>query len=81
MRVGVIGVGVTGTIYGCVLAEAGHDVLHYVRPGSVAALHDGTQVNLLDARGGEAKVRRLRYQPEVRSPVRTARAPARSLRR
>jgi ketopantoate reductase len=28
MRVGVIGFGVIGTIYGCVLAEAGHDVLH-----------------------------------------------------
>jgi 2-dehydropantoate 2-reductase len=65
MRVGVIGFGVIGTIYGCVLAEAGHDVVHYVRPGRTAARRAGAEVRLLDARGGEAKERRMRYQPEL----------------
>ena len=61
----MIGFGVIGTIYGCVLAEAGHDVLHYVRPGRAAVLRGGAKVSVLDARAGEAKERRLSYRPEL----------------
>ena len=65
MRVCVIGFGVIGTIYGCVLAEAGHDVVHCVRPGRAAVLQGGVEVSLLDARGGETKERRVSYRPEL----------------
>ena len=61
----MIGFGVIGTIYGSVLAEGAHEVLHYVRPGRAAALGGGTEVSLLDARGSEAKARRLSYRPEL----------------
>ena len=65
MRVCVIGFGVIGTIYGSVLAEAGHEVLHCVRPGRGAALRAGAEVSLLDARGAEANERRLSYRPRL----------------
>ena len=65
MRVCVIGFGVIGTIYGCVLAEAGHDVVHCVRLGRAAVLQGGVEVSLLDARGGETKERRVSYRPEL----------------
>ncbi len=53
MKVLVIGTGVIGTTYGYVLAQAGHDVAHYVRriPAEVHA--DGIEIRLLDGRRSE----------------------------
>lgn len=65
MRVCVIGFGVIGAIYGSVLADGGHDVLHYVRPGHAAGLRRGCDLSLLDARGPEATERRLTYRPDL----------------
>jgi ketopantoate reductase len=65
MRVCVVGAGVIGTIYGSVLAAAGNDVTHYVRPGAGERLRVGVDVNLLDARG----------EARWRSPQRATRRP------
>lgn len=48
MKLLVIGAGVIGTVYGYVLAKAGHDVTHYVRPGKPAALQNGIRLRFLD---------------------------------
>ena len=63
MDVCVVGSGVIGSIYGHVLAEAGNDVTHLVRPDRVSRLGDGVEFRLLDARtGGEVHVR---YRPRL----------------
>jgi 2-dehydropantoate 2-reductase len=54
MRILVFGAGVIGTVYGYVLARAGNDVTHYVRPGKKAALQDGVRLKLLDGRSKPA---------------------------
>lgn len=51
MKLLVIGTGVIGTTYGYVLAQAGHDVAHYVRRPDAAAAHPaGIEIRLLDGR-------------------------------
>lgn len=65
MRVCMVGFGVICTVYKYVLAEAGHEVVHYVLPWRAAALRGGVEVSLLDARGAAAKERRLSYRPEL----------------
>lgn len=51
MRICVVGAGVIGTIYGSAFADAGHDVVHFVRRGGDERLRDGVVIDLLDARG------------------------------
>ncbi|MGZ4219914.1 MAG: ketopantoate reductase family protein [Solirubrobacteraceae bacterium] len=65
MRVCVVGSGVIGTIFGLVLAQAGNDVTHYLKPGSGARLREGVEVNLLDARGEPVVESSARYSPPV----------------
>jgi len=51
MKVMIVGVGVIGTIYGWALSRAGHDVMHFVRPGKASKYLDGIQMDVLDKRG------------------------------
>jgi 2-dehydropantoate 2-reductase len=44
-------VGVIGTIYGWALSSAGHDVIHFVRPGKASKYQDGILMDVLDKRG------------------------------
>jgi Ketopantoate reductase len=55
MKVLVYGTGVIGTTYGFVLAQAGHDVTHYVRPGEGAAHPADIRIRLLDGRTAEPR--------------------------
>lgn len=65
MDICVVGSGVIGSIYGHVLAEAGNDVTHLVRPGRASRLGDGIVLRLLDARtGGEGEVHAT-YRPRL----------------
>jgi len=50
MKILVIGAGVIGSVYGYVLAQAGNDVTHYVRPGKKASLQKGIPMRFLDGR-------------------------------
>ena len=50
MRVMMVGRGVISTLYGWALAQAGHEVQYYVRPGRAATLGGKVEVDLLDAR-------------------------------
>lgn len=50
MRILMFGAGVIGTIYGYVLAQAGVDVTHYVRPGKKGSLEKGITFRFLDGR-------------------------------
>jgi len=65
MKICVVGAGVIGTIYGSVLAAAGNDVTHYVRPGTSATLRAGVDINLFDARGEAPTESTTRYAPPV----------------
>ena len=80
MRICVVGTGVIGTIYGLALSEAGHDVVHLVRPGRAERLREGVSVNLLDARGEEPVERGVKYRPKL-VPSDVARAVSRSAKR
>lgn len=50
-RVLIVGTGVIGTIYGWALADAGVDVTHLVRPGTITD-GDGLRMDVLDEREG-----------------------------
>jgi 2-dehydropantoate 2-reductase len=50
MHVLVIGAGIIGSVYGWALAESGHDVVHFVRPGRAAAFRCGLAVDVFDRR-------------------------------
>jgi len=65
MEICVVGTGVIGTIYGAVLAESGSAVTHLVRPGGASRLDHGVEVELLDARLGQVRERRIAYQPQT----------------
>ena len=56
---------VIGSIYGHVLAEAGHDVTHLVRPDRVSRLSDGVQLRLLDARADSGREICVTYRPSL----------------
>jgi 2-dehydropantoate 2-reductase len=53
MKILVYGTGVIGTTYGYVLAQAGHDVTHYVRSGQDPSHGYGIPIRLLDGRTAE----------------------------
>lgn len=65
MKVLVYGTGVIGTIYGDVLAQAGHDVTHYVRTGRPAGRGSALDLNLLDGRTTEPHEFHLRYPARI----------------
>ncbi|MCL5996170.1 MAG: hypothetical protein M1546_08945 [Chloroflexi bacterium] len=62
MRILVFGAGVIGTIYGYLLAQAGNDVIHYVRPGKKARLDQGIRLRLLDGRAKPPKTETACYK-------------------
>jgi 2-dehydropantoate 2-reductase len=68
MRILVVGAGVIGTIYGWLLSEAGHDVVHLVRPGKAAGI-DGVVLDVLDKRAGHRSIPAVRYPIAVSEHV------------
>jgi ketopantoate reductase len=72
MKVGVIGSGAMGTIFGLAMARSGHDVLFYdVRPDLIAAIdrlrRSGLR-SLSGAKGAAAAHRRLTQTPQNNGP-------------
>lgn len=65
MKILVIGAGVIGSVYGYVMAQAGHDVTHYVRPGKKASLENGIRMRFLDARKKNPKDEEVLYALKV----------------
>ena len=44
MKILIVGVGIIGGIYGWAFAEAGHDVIHLVRPDRSVQFSDGIKI-------------------------------------
>ncbi len=65
MKILMFGAGVIGTIYGYVLAQAGNDVTHYVRPGKKAAFENGICLHLLDGRAHPPKQATALYKAKI----------------
>ncbi len=65
MKVLMFGAGVIGTIYGYVLAQAGNEVVHYVRPGKKKSLENGICMQLLDGRSQPAKQETVQYKASI----------------
>jgi 2-dehydropantoate 2-reductase len=65
MDICIVGSGVIGTIYGRVLAEAGNEVTHFVRPGHGNNLREGVELRLLDARAEGGAELHTMYRPNV----------------
>jgi 2-dehydropantoate 2-reductase len=65
MKILVIGAGVIGTIYGYVLAKAGNEVTHYVRPGKKQSLEQGIRMRLLDGREKKPQDHNVLYRLKV----------------
>jgi 2-dehydropantoate 2-reductase len=61
MKILVIGAGVIGSVYGYVLAQAGNEVTHYVRPGKKASLERGIPIRFLDGRKKDPKDKDVLY--------------------
>jgi 2-dehydropantoate 2-reductase len=55
MHVLVTGAGIIGSIYGWAVAESGHEVVHLVRSGRAAILHDGMTLDVFDRRKGHKR--------------------------
>jgi 2-dehydropantoate 2-reductase len=55
MKVLIVGAGIIGSIYGWALAEAGHDITHFVRPGKAEQFKNGIRMDVLDNRKGYKK--------------------------
>jgi 2-dehydropantoate 2-reductase len=65
MKILMFGTGVIGSIYGYVLAQAGNDVTHYVRPGKQKSLEDGIRIQLLDGRSSPASQENVIYKVKI----------------
>lgn len=55
MKTLIIGAGIIGSIYGWAFAEAGHEVMHLVRPGKAAQFSNGLVVDMYDVRKGHKR--------------------------
>lgn len=55
MKTLIIGAGIIGTIYGWAFAEAGHEVVHLVRPGRAAQYQKSIPVDMYDVRKGHKR--------------------------
>jgi 2-dehydropantoate 2-reductase len=71
-RVGIVGTGVIGTLYGWALSEAGVDVTHLVRPGRATGTAK-LDLDILDERRGHPKRHRATYAAGVDRNDREAR--------
>jgi 2-dehydropantoate 2-reductase len=69
LNVLVIGAGVIGTVYGWALSEAGHRVVHYLRPGKASRFRCGVPMDVLDRRKGHTRYFRGRYRIEVTEAI------------
>lgn len=69
MRVLIVGLGVVGTGYGWVFAEAGHEVVHLMRPGRAAQAGKEIPFDLLDRRPGHPETLATTYRPIVTEAV------------
>jgi 2-dehydropantoate 2-reductase len=65
----VLGTGIIGTTYGWALAEAGHRVVHLVRPGKAARCAGGIPMDVLDLRKGHRRRFRGPYRLAVTEVV------------
>jgi len=55
MKILVVGAGIIGDIFGWVFTEAGHEVVHLVRPGRAAQFANGIRIDMYDKRKGHKK--------------------------
>ena len=55
MKILIVGAGIIGTTYGWAFAEAGHEVIHLVRPGKAAKFVDGFAIDMYDVRKGHKR--------------------------
>lgn len=55
MKTLIVGAGIIGTIYGWAFAEAGHEVVHLVRPGKSSQFKDGFRIDMYDVRKGHKR--------------------------
>jgi len=65
MKILIIGAGIIGSIYGWAISRAGHDVIHFVRPGKAAQFTNGIPIDMLDNRKGYDKQYIGRYDIKV----------------
>ncbi len=65
MRVLIVGLGVIGTGYGWAFTEAGHDVVHLLRPGRAGQVEGSIAIDLLDRRPGRPETLSAAYAPSV----------------
>jgi 2-dehydropantoate 2-reductase len=61
MKILIVGVGAIGASYGYVLAKAGIEVTHFVRPGTQARFKAGIALEMRDGRKGHQKEYRAKY--------------------
>jgi len=69
MKILVTGAGIIGTIYGWALAQAGHDVVHFVRPGKAARFGRGVPMDVYDRRKGHKRYFRGEYAIKVTETI------------
>jgi len=55
MKIMIVGARIIGTIYGWAFAEAGHEVIHLVRPGRAAQFGSGIEIDMYDVRKGHKR--------------------------
>jgi 2-dehydropantoate 2-reductase len=55
MKLLIVGTGIIGTIYGWAFAEAGHEVIHLVRPGKAGNFTKGINLDVYDTRQGHKR--------------------------
>ena len=69
MNVLVTGAGIIGTIYGWALSEAGHRVVHYLRPGKASRFRCGVPMDVFDRRKGHKRHFRGQYRIQVTEAI------------
>src|SRR5262245_35292295 len=61
MKTLIVGVGAIGASYGYVLANAGIEVTHFVRPDTQSKFKDGITLEMRDGRKGHQREYRAQY--------------------
>ena len=70
MKILIVGAGIIGSIYGWAYAEAGHEVIHWVRPGKAEKFKDGFKIDMYDVRKGHKRDYIGHYSIHVTETVR-----------
>jgi ketopantoate reductase len=65
MKTLIVAMGNVGIMHGWALAEAGADITHVVRKGSLGRVEGGVQMDILDLRGDLPKNYQTRYLPKL----------------